>query len=450
MLSARTLAIVVGALTLAACGEVDETTDGSGGGGGDLATSTADSVGGSSTSATGGGGESTTLPEEQPTPAEGAGLSDPQSNSLHDHGCAGVDWQRIHGWLLLKHAAPEVGPADEMQRCVERYAGWVTNDADAHEVSRASVYAALAATGQCDQDADYDGAALLPAALCMKVHPELDAAECVAQMGELRSFGIETLAAAIQASATTHKRDVPLMATYLSQGSIACGGSDRWKLVAPEGYVDRYVAAYNAYKASTAAVPVCSKHIVVSVALYTGMDDPGENGVAAANGCWTYERISKSNAEWKICNYDGTVNHPDGVKWVYDDTNTGHVAATDKSRIQACKSGVPGRGYVYMTNRGAGWPRVLENDVQVHFAEIYSGQYAVADQLSAWKTNDPPSQPMVNFGEATTSAATIKSTTNSVCPLVGNNGYFGVYVYPESLRTGRMSAMVQALNACTE
>ena len=80
-------------------------------------------------------------PEEQPAPAEGGGLSDPPTNTLHNHLCAGIDWQRIHGWLLLPHAAPELGPPGEMERCVERYAGWVTNEADAAVVSRASVEA---------------------------------------------------------------------------------------------------------------------------------------------------------------------------------------------------------------------------------------------------------------------------------------------------------------------
>jgi len=82
-----------------------------------------------------------------------------------------------------------------------------------------------------------------------------------------------------------HDRDVPLMGAYIGQGEVACGGEDRWRLVAPAGFVDRYVAAYNAYKAQSAAPPACKKRIVMSVALYTGLDDPGADGVAAANGC---------------------------------------------------------------------------------------------------------------------------------------------------------------------
>lgn len=73
-----------------------------------------------------------------------------------------------------------------------------------------------------------------------------------------------------------------------------------------------------------------------------GPDDPAGEGVVAANGCWAYARISRTNGEWKICNYDGTVTHEGGTKWVYDDTNAQHDAATEKARITACKDGVPG------------------------------------------------------------------------------------------------------------
>ena len=60
-----------------------------------------------------------------------------------------------------------------------------------------------------------------------------------------------------------------------------------------------------------------------------------------------------------------------------------------------------------------------------------------------------PGEPMVNFGEPTTGADRIRSATARACGQVSDGGYFGVYVYPESLRGERMSALVKALNACT-
>ncbi len=383
-------------------------------------------------------------------PAAGAGVSDPPTNSLHNHLCAGIDWQRIHGWVLLPHAAPELAEPGEMERCVERYAGWVTNEADAAMVSRASVYAALAASGQCDEGSVYDGA-LVTGAWCTAVNPELSEAACLANMAELRSFGISTLARVIghPDAVAAHASDVPLIGALVGQGEVACGGDDRWKIRAPAGYLDHYLAAYNAYKLLSEPVPACAKRIVVSVALYTGLDTPGVDGVKGGNGCWTYERVAKENPEWKVCNYDGTIAHKSGNKWAYDDTSTNHSSATEKAGIVACGEGVPGRGYVYMTNRGAGWPKVVTEGVEVHFAEVYSGQFAVDDQFNLWKNGGAPGEPMINLGEKATTAAAIGKATQRACDEVADGGYLGVYVYPESLRDARMSAMVQALNDCT-
>jgi hypothetical protein len=389
--------------------------------------------------------------EEQPEPNQAAGIPEPPSSSLHNRGCGGIDWQLIHGWLLLQHKEPPIAPAEDVARCVERYAGWVTWEADAAGVSRRAVYAGLAATGQCDADRDYDGQ-LVSGALCAAVNPELDEEACLAEMESSRGFGITTLARVLgsEEAVSRHKRDVPAMAAYLATGEAACGGDDRWKIAAPDGFVDRYVAAYNGIKALSNQPPGCRKRIVVTVALYTGMDEPGLDGVASANGCWTYERVSKTNQEWKLCNYDGTVHHASGGKWVYDDTSSAHDSTVEKNRILACQEGVAGRGYVDMANRGAGWLKVVTSGVRVHFAEIYSSQFTVDDQFSLWQSQGEPGEPMVNFGEPTTSASTIGAATRRACGQVEDGGFFGVYVYPESLRGDRMSAMVRALNECTE
>jgi hypothetical protein len=356
--------------------------------------------------------------EVQPAPAPGDGVDDPAQSTLHDNGCAGVDWQLTSGWLLTGKAALTMGDAAELDRCVQRYAGWVTNDADAKNVSRGMVYAALAATGKCDDAFD---------------------------ASQVHGTDIAMLVAQIKAAG----HDPPLVAATLGSGSLACGGSDRWKLQAPAGFVDHFVGAYNAYHARTATPPACKKHIVVSVALYTGMGKPGENGVADGNGCWTVERVEKSDDEWKICNYDGTVYHPDGVKWAYDDTNTLNNATTEANRISACSSGVQVGGYIYMANRGSGWRQVTSTRVRSHFAELYSSQTAVDDQFSAWKTAGEPGAPMVNFGESATTAAMISTSTARTCAEVPDKDWWGLYVYPTTLDGPRMTAMVKALNACT-
>jgi hypothetical protein len=382
--------------------------------------------------------------EVPPEPASGDGVQDPPSTSLHDHNCGGVDWQLIARMVHLSHAAPPMAAADEVERCVQRYAGWATNEADAAQVSRAMMYAALAAMGQCAGDHEWDGA-VMTGEQCASVTPGVSPEDCAMHMRSSRAFGIATLAKLL----ATAGSDVPLVAAKLATGSATCGGSDRWKLVAPDGFVDHFTGAYNAFVARTHPPAACGKRIVVTVALYTGMDKPGEAGVADSNGCWTYERVTKDNAEWKLCQYSGTVFHPDGAKWVYDDTNTFNNLATETARINACRSGVPVGGYIYMANRGSGWRQVTSTGVRSHFAELYSSQFQIDDQFTIWKNAGEPGAPMVNFGEAATTASQIAASTKRACTEVPNHDWLGVYVYPQPLEGARLAAMVNALNACT-
>src|SRR5690606_15874201 len=158
-----------------------------------------------------GGGPDGGPAEEQPPPAEGPGHPDPPSRSLHNR-CGGVDWQLIHGWLLVPHRAPRMAPPDTIQRCVDRYAGWVSHQADRVGLSRKSIYAALVATGQCEADRGYHGAALLSGAQCAEVHPELGEGECLDRMAASPGFGITTLADYLGSdeALAAHRRDVPL------------------------------------------------------------------------------------------------------------------------------------------------------------------------------------------------------------------------------------------------
>jgi len=102
-----------------------------------------------------------------------------------------------------------------------------------------------------------------------------------------------------------------------------------------------------------------------------------------------------------------------------------------------------------MTNRGSGWPFVVRDGVDAHFAEIYSSQYTVDDQYDTWVADGTPGYPMINVGEPATSANTIYRAALRACRQVADGGYLGVYIYPESLRDDRMSALVRALDECT-
>jgi hypothetical protein len=381
------------------------------------------------------------IEEVQPEPAAGDGVADPSAKTLHDHGCAGVDWQLINGWLEIAKRAPDIAPAEELERCVTRYAGWATHAADDAGVSRAMIYAALSATGQCAAEHEYDGA-LMTGERCAAANAGMSAEDCAAKMASSRAFGITTLATTLK----DLTQDPVIAAARLSTGSATCGGTDRWKIMAPTGFIDHFVAAYNAYTARGKAPPACKKHIVVTVALYTGMGDASEG----ANGCWTYERVTKQSEEWKLCQYSGDVFHPDGVKWVYDDTNTFNNLTTETNRVTACRAGVPMGGYIYMANRGSGWRKVTTTGVRSHFAEVYSSQFEIDDQFTLWKNSGEPGAPMINFGEPNFTAAQIAASTTRTCAEVPDKDWLGVYVYPQNLEDTRLDAMVTALNKCTK
>lgn len=391
--------------------------------------------------------------EPQPEPAPGGGVWEPPTSTLHDHRCAGLDSQILNHFITIAHKAPELGSEAALLRCVQRYAGWVTNKADAAKLSRASVYAALEASDACVDGAGYAGIRLSPS-FCEKLRPELAADACATKLATDPEFGIDLAIDALKSSTAlkAHGRDPVRMGAWLANGSVACGGTDRWKLVAPVAWLDRYTQAYNAVRVLAEGPPkACSKRLVVSFALYSALGTPGADGVPSANGCWTYERISKENSEWKLCNYDGTTHHPSGSKWTYDDTSSNHSATVEQERIKACRSGVPGRGYIYMTNRGNGWVTGSTSKVHVHFAELYSSQYTVDDQLAAWLSDGKPGgAPMLNFGEPATSTTTIAASTAKACKQVKDGGFLGVYIYPTALKGARLTAVVNALNACTK
>ena len=138
------------------------------------------------------------------------------------------------------------------------------------------------------------------------------------------------------------------------------------------------------------------------------------------------------------------------MKWAYDDTNTYNNLTTETNRIDACKSGVPVSGYIYMANRGSGWRQVTSSHVRSHFAELYSSQTAIDDQFSLWKSSGEPGAPMLNFGEPSTTASQISTSTTRACNEVPDQDWLGVYVYPQTLDGARLSALVSALNACTK
>ncbi|MBM4377678.1 MAG: hypothetical protein FJ095_21605 [Deltaproteobacteria bacterium] len=175
------------------------------------------------------------MADPQPEPAPGGGVWEPPTTTLDDYRCAGLDWQILNHFIVIAHRAPELGDPASIKRCEQRFAGWVTTAADAGNDSRASVYAALEASGACDESPTYPGLVLAPS-LCTKPRPDLGADVCAEKLASEPAFGI-LLTADVLANATmrkAHLRGPVRMGALLGHASVACGGDDRWKLLAPE------------------------------------------------------------------------------------------------------------------------------------------------------------------------------------------------------------------------
>ena len=119
------------------------------------------------------------------------------------------------------------------------------------------------------------------------------------------------------------------------------------------------------------------------------------------------------------------------MKWAYDDTNTFNDATTEKNRVTACASGMPIGGYIYMANRGSGWRQVTST----RRARALRGALLEPDRdrrpVRAVEERRQAGAPMINVGEAATTAAQIKTATAQACAEVGDQGWFGLYVYPQ-------------------
>jgi hypothetical protein len=112
-----------------------------------------------------------------------------------------------------------------MERCVARYAGWVTNQADAAKVSRGTLYAALAATGQCDDGAAYTGT-MLSGAQCAAVNPGVAADDCAAHMVSSKSFGITTLAPGLTSQSAPNAGQVNIAGSFAYDNVFLIDGVD--------------------------------------------------------------------------------------------------------------------------------------------------------------------------------------------------------------------------------
>lgn len=188
------------------------------------------------------------------TPPTGSrGFLDPD-RPLHNV-FGGVSWE-VKGQRVLV-ASPPTLATSAIASCIARYRASIVKHADAFKVSRASVVATAITESNCTNPAgSSDGLSSGPmqvtGSTCASVAGGgISSATCKTRMYQNPDFSFE-IGAKYMGSAyqlRQHDRDPPKIAAAYNAGSIRQSSANRWRMVVTGNHIDRFVGAYNAYRA---------------------------------------------------------------------------------------------------------------------------------------------------------------------------------------------------------
>ncbi len=165
----------------------------------------------------------------------------------------GIAWavksQRVH-----LHSGIPTGSKSAVAACMSRYGTSIRKHADAHKISRASVVATAITESNCTNPAgSSDGLSSGPmqvtGSTCAAI-TGLSRATCKSRMHSSPDFsfsvGVRYMASAYQVR--QHQHDPPKIAAAYNAGSIRRSSANRWHMLVTGNHIDRFVAAYNAYR----------------------------------------------------------------------------------------------------------------------------------------------------------------------------------------------------------
>ncbi len=166
----------------------------------------------------------------------------------------GIPWAVQDGEVLLV-GERLVGSTRAVAACMARFGRSVVAWADRESVSRASVYATAAAESNCTNppgstDGRSSGPMQVTGTTCQDV-TGLAPEACKLRMHLDPDFSFEVgtryIASAYQR--TQHDHDPPKIAAAYNAGSLRPTVANRWHMITAGNHLDRFVAAYNAYRA---------------------------------------------------------------------------------------------------------------------------------------------------------------------------------------------------------
>lgn len=149
-------------------------------------------------------------------------------------------------------------PTSQIASCMNTYGASIIKHADANKISRASVIATAITESNCTNPAgSSDGLSSGPMQVtgytCRALFPGRfgsDAA-CTQEMHNKPDFSFEAGCKVMgEAYAVKiHDHDPPKIAAQYNAGSVKQSSANRWHMVVTGNHIDRFVAAYNAYRA---------------------------------------------------------------------------------------------------------------------------------------------------------------------------------------------------------
>jgi hypothetical protein len=187
-----------------------------------------------------------------PKPPADRGFLDPNQPSHSVF--SGVAWSVSNQMVVV--ASPPAGSVATVTTCMKTYGTSIVKYADLYRVSRASVVATAITESNCTNPAgSSDGLSSGPMQVtggtCAGTVSGYTSAACLAKMHSSPDFsfmvGAKYMGSSYQVA--QHDHDPPKIAAAYNAGSIRSSTANRWHMVVTGNHIERWVGAYNAYRA---------------------------------------------------------------------------------------------------------------------------------------------------------------------------------------------------------
>jgi hypothetical protein len=167
----------------------------------------------------------------------------------------GIKWS-VTGQKVIV-ASPPTGDTAAVAACMKTYGASIIKHADAYGVSRASVVATALTESSCTNPAgSSDGLSSGPmqvtGSTCAAVAGGgISSAACKAKMHTSPDFSFQIGAKYMGSSyqVSQHGHDPPKIGAAYNAGSVRSSTANRWHMLVTGNHIERWVGAYNAYRA---------------------------------------------------------------------------------------------------------------------------------------------------------------------------------------------------------